>query len=88
MSVAADRVRLPLVSGISRFLEYAGGLAIMFLDVCRNVITLRVRLVEVIRQAYFLGVESWPIVVLTSLFTGLVISLEAASQAGATSAGW
>src|SRR5207245_11441486 len=81
MSVAADRVRLPLVSGISRFLEYAGGLAIMFLDVCRNVITLRVRLVEVIRQAYFLGVESWPIVVLTSLFTGLVISLEAASQA-------
>lgn len=79
MSVAANR--LLGVSAISRFLEYAGGLAIMFIDVWRNVVTMKLRPSEVIRQAYFLGVESWPIVVLTSLFTGLVISLEAASQA-------
>ena len=73
--------KLPMLTALNRFLEYAGGLSIMFLDVCRSVITLHVRPVEVLRQAYFLGVESWPIVVLTSLFTGLVISLEAASQA-------
>jgi len=79
MSVTATRV--PVVSSVNRFLEYAGGLAVMLLDVGKNVVTLQVRPVEVIRQAYFLGVQSWPIVVLTSLFTGLVISLEAASSA-------
>jgi len=80
MSVAAPR-RPGLFSGFNRFFEYAGGLATMFGEVCRNVVTLNFRPSEVIRQAYFLGVESWTIVVLTSLFTGLVISLEAASQA-------
>ena len=79
MSVAIRKS--PVITAINRFFAYAGGLAIMFVDVCRNVATLRVRPMEVVRQAYFLGVESWPIVVLTSLFTGLVISLEAASQA-------
>ena len=80
MTVAAPS-RIPVVSSVNRFLEYAGGLALMLREVVRNVVTLNVRPVEVIRQAYFLGVESWTIVVLTSLFTGLVISLEAASQA-------
>lgn len=79
MSVAVPRAGV--LGRVNRFFEYAGGLAIMFGDVCRNVFTLNVRPSEVIRQAYFLGVESWSIVVLTSLFTGLVISLEAASQA-------
>jgi len=79
VSVTAGRI--PVVSAVNRFLEYAGGLSVMLLDVCKNVVTLKVRPVEVIRQAYFLGVQSWPIVVLTSLFTGLVISLEAASSA-------
>ena len=73
--------KVPVISAVTRFMEYAGGLAAMFVDVCRNVVTMNFRPQEVIRQAYFLGVESWPIVVLTSLFTGLVISLEAASQA-------
>ncbi len=79
MNATIDKV--PGVSAVSRFLEYAGGLATMFLEACRNLVTMNFRPVEVIRQAYFLGVESWPIVVLTSLFTGLVISLEAAAQA-------
>jgi phospholipid/cholesterol/gamma-HCH transport system permease protein len=65
----------------SRFFGYTGGLALMFADVCRNVVLARFRPTEVIRQAYFLGVESWPIVVLSSLFIGFVISLEAAGQA-------
>lgn len=79
MSVALRKI--PVISAVNRFFEYAGGLAVMLLDVCKNIVTLKVRPVEVIRQAYFLGVQSWPIVVLTSLFTGLVISLEAASSA-------
>ena len=79
MNAAIEKV--PGVSAVTRFLEYAGGLAGMFLEACRNVFTMNFRPVEVIRQTYFLGVESWPIVVLTSLFTGLVISLEAAAQA-------
>lgn len=73
--------RLPGVSWALRFLEYTGGLATMLAEVVRDTVMLRIDLGEVIRQAYFLGVESWPIIVLTSLFTGLVISLEAASQA-------
>jgi phospholipid/cholesterol/gamma-HCH transport system permease protein len=79
VSLAASKI--PGLSAANRFLEYAGGLCVMLLDVCKNIVTLKVRPVEVIRQAYFLGVQSWPIVVLTSLFTGLVISLEAASSA-------
>jgi phospholipid/cholesterol/gamma-HCH transport system permease protein len=73
--------KLPGVSGVTRFLEYAGGLAMMLADAMRYVAGLRFSPAEVIRQAYFLGVESWPIIVLTSLFTGLVISLEAVAQA-------
>lgn len=64
-----------------RFLAYAGGLATLLADSVRHVCSCRFRPTEVIRQAFFLGVESWPIIVLTSLFTGMVISLEAAAQA-------
>ena len=36
---------------------------------------------ETLDQAYLLGVQSWAIVLLTSLFTGMVFSLESAVQA-------
>ncbi|MBV8170788.1 MAG: ABC transporter permease [Candidatus Eremiobacteraeota bacterium] len=65
----------------SRFFGYAGGVTIMLGDAFRYMFTLQVRLTDVLRQAYFLGVESWPIIVLTSLFTGAVISLETAKAA-------
>jgi phospholipid/cholesterol/gamma-HCH transport system permease protein len=77
----AELTRTLRRSAVNRFFEYAGGLSIMFADVCRHVATMRFRPSEVIRQAYFLGVESWPIIVLSSLFIGFVISLEAASNA-------
>jgi len=73
--------RLPGAGSLKHFLEYAGGVALMLVDSVRYVVTMRVSPAEIVRQAYFLGVESWPIIVLTSLFTGLVISLEAAAQA-------
>lgn len=66
---------------LARFFDYAGGVAIMFGDAVRYVATFQVRLGDVMRQAYFLGVESWPIIVLVSLFTGAVIALETAQAA-------
>jgi phospholipid/cholesterol/gamma-HCH transport system permease protein len=64
-----------------RFFGYAGGVTLMLGDALRYAVTLQIRPSEVLRQAYFLGVESWPIIVLTSLFTGAVISLETAQAA-------
>ncbi|TAM61937.1 ABC transporter permease [bacterium] len=64
-----------------RFLEYAGGLAALAADTAGYIVRLRVRVVEMINQAYLLGTQSNVIVLLTSLFTGMVISLESAVQA-------
>src|SRR5580693_5942319 len=62
-------------------LEYAGGLAGLSADSTSFIARLRVRTAETFAQAYFLGVQSTSIVLLTSLFTGMVISLESAVQA-------
>lgn len=64
-----------------RFFEYAGGIALLFFDAMRYIVALRFRPSEVIRQTAFLIVDSMPIVLLTSGFTGLVISLETAVSA-------
>jgi len=64
-----------------RFFEYAGGIALLFFDAVRYIVALRFRPREVIRQTAFLIVDSLPIVLLTSGFTGLVISLETAVSA-------
>ena len=50
-------------------------------DALRFVVSLRIRVRETFDQAYLLGVQSWPIVLLTSLFTGMVFSLDSAVQA-------
>jgi len=63
------------------FFEYAGGLTMLSLESAGFMVRLRVRIAETISQAALLGVQSWIIVVLTSLFTGMVISLESAQQA-------
>ncbi|HLJ83435.1 MAG TPA: ABC transporter permease [Candidatus Eremiobacteraceae bacterium] len=81
MSSEAPAQPLPGIGGISRFLSYAGGLTMLLGDAARYIVSMRFRFTEVIHQAYFLGVESAPIIVLTSAFTGMVISLEAAAQA-------
>ncbi len=44
-------------------------------------VRLRIRVGETISQCALLGVQSLIIVILTSLFTGMVISLESAQQA-------
>lgn len=63
------------------FFEYAGGLTILAGSSVGLAARLRIRLAETTSQAYLLGVQSLPIVLLTSLFTGMVISLESATQA-------
>jgi len=63
------------------FFEYAGGLTLLSAESVGFVVRLRVRVAETISQAALLGVQSLIIVMLTSLFTGMVISLESAQQA-------
>jgi len=62
-------------------LEYVGGVAILGSESASFIARLRIRVTETFNQAYLLGVQSWSIVLLTSLFTGMVISLESAVQA-------
>jgi phospholipid/cholesterol/gamma-HCH transport system permease protein len=63
------------------FFSYAGGAALLLGDSARFVGQMRIRVRETISQAYLLGVQSWGIVLLTSLCTGMVFSLESANQA-------
>lgn len=65
----------------TRFFDYVGGVTNLFTDSARLVSRLRVRVPETFYQASYLGVGSFSIVVLTSLFTGMVFSLESAEQA-------
>jgi len=63
------------------FFEYAGGISILAGESAGFLVRLRIRFIETINQCYILGVQSTSIVILTSLFTGMVISLESAVQA-------
>lgn len=63
------------------FFEYAGGLTLLSAESAGFLVRLRIRIAETISQCYLLGVQSLVIVLLTSLFTGMVISLESAQQA-------
>ena len=63
------------------FFEYTGGIAILSAESFGFLLRLRVRVAETFAQCALLGVQSLTIVMLTSLFTGMVISLESAQQA-------
>ncbi|GAC1402156.1 MAG: MlaE family lipid ABC transporter permease subunit [Candidatus Velthaea sp.] len=63
------------------FFAYAGGVANLIAESATFIARLRIRLKETLDQMYLLGVNSWTIVLLTSLFTGMVFSLESAVQA-------
>jgi phospholipid/cholesterol/gamma-HCH transport system permease protein len=71
----------------SGFFSYAGGAAMLLADSASFVGKLRIRVGETIEQAYRLGVQSWGIVILTSLCTGMVFALESANQAVAYGVG-
>lgn len=63
------------------FFEYAGGVTLLGAESLGFMAHLRIRIGETISQCAILGVQSVVIVMLTALFTGMVISLESAQQA-------
>ncbi|HEY6449603.1 MAG TPA: ABC transporter permease [Candidatus Cybelea sp.] len=63
------------------FFEYAGGLTLLSAESLGFMARLHIRIAETISQCALLGVQSAAIVMLTTLFTGMVISLESAQQA-------
>jgi phospholipid/cholesterol/gamma-HCH transport system permease protein len=67
--------------GTLGLLDYAGGAASLSAETGASIGRLRIRIPATLEQAYLLGVASFPIVFLTTLFTGMVISLESANQA-------
>ena len=69
------------------FFSYAGGAAMLLADSASFVWKMRIRVRETIDQAFRLGVQSWGIVILTSLCTGMVFALESANQAVAYGVG-
>jgi phospholipid/cholesterol/gamma-HCH transport system permease protein len=69
--------------GTIGFLDYVGGAARLSAESASFIGRMRIRIAETVSQAYILGVQSTVIVLLTSLFTGMVISLESANSAKA-----
>jgi phospholipid/cholesterol/gamma-HCH transport system permease protein len=67
--------------GTTNVLEYAGGLTQLAGESVGFIARLKIRIAETISQCYLLGTQSLIIVLLTSLFTGMVFSLESAQQA-------
>jgi phospholipid/cholesterol/gamma-HCH transport system permease protein len=62
------------------FLRYTGGVVILFLEAVFWVFVPPYRRRQVAEQMYKVGVSSLPIVLLTSLFTGMVLALQSAYQ--------
>lgn len=65
--------------------QYVGGLVLLFIEsfrwVIKGVISFNLRIVLFLQQAAILGVNSLSIVMITTGFTGAVISLQLANQA-------
>jgi phospholipid/cholesterol/gamma-HCH transport system permease protein len=70
-----------LGSSTNEAFEYAGGLTSLGFEAAATIARLRIRFAETVTQCYLLGYQSIAIVLLTSLFTGMVFSLESAVQA-------
>ena len=66
---------------ILKLLEYTGGVVELGGEAFVTIFKLRIRFAETVNQCYLLGYQSLVIVLLTSLFTGMVFSLESALQA-------
>jgi phospholipid/cholesterol/gamma-HCH transport system permease protein len=66
---------------VNSLFEYFGGVTQLGIDAFSTIAKLRIRFAETVNQCYLLGYQSLIIVLLTSLFTGMVFSLESAVQA-------
>ncbi len=63
-----------------RFAYHAGGLTYLLKDALRSLFTSRLRWHSTVEQMNKIGVMSLPLVFLTALFTGVVLSLQSAYQ--------
>jgi phospholipid/cholesterol/gamma-HCH transport system permease protein len=85
MTSAAAAPPAPASPGLLRaardsFFEIAqtvGAMGLLALEVVKRVVTLRVDAAEVLRNLYRMGVKSIPIVIVTALFTGVIMVLQA-----------
>jgi phospholipid/cholesterol/gamma-HCH transport system permease protein len=66
---------------VNSFFEFIGGVTALGGEAAATIGRLRIRFAETVNQCYLLGYQSLIIVLLTSLFTGMVFSLESAVQA-------
>jgi len=82
---AVERASLGALTQIGRkvnsFFDYIGGITALAGETASTIGKLRIRFAETVNQCYLLGYQSLIIVLLTSLFTGMVFSLESAVQA-------
>lgn len=65
----------------TEFLDAAstvGGMGILGYQILRRIVTLRLDGAEVVRNLYKMGVKSVPIVIVTALFTGAIMVIQAA----------
>ncbi len=82
---AVERASVGALEGVGRkvnsIFEYVGGVAALGGETAVTIARLRIRFGETVNQCFLLGYQSLVIVLLTSLFTGMVFSLESAVQA-------
>lgn len=82
---AVERAGVGALEGVGRRInavfEYIGGVTSLGGETAATIGKLRIRFSETVNQCYLLGFQSLIIVLLTSLFTGMVFSLESAVQA-------
>ncbi len=69
-----------LGEGTLDFCEHTGGISIFFWNTLRASVSGRFRWQHFIDQCYKIGVLSLPLVMLTSIFTGMVLALQSAYQ--------
>ena len=65
---------------IITFLRDIGQIIILFLSVLKSLKRSRPPLKEVVKQGYFIGVESMPVILTTGAFVGMVLAYEAYGQ--------
>jgi len=65
---------------IKGFLKYTGSMVILLLETIFWIFIPPYRRKQISEQMYKVGVSSLPIVLLTSLFTGMVLALQSAYQ--------
>ena len=85
MAAEAQRAGPPSPSALGsvgasflEIVETAGGVGLLAGQVAKRLFTLRLDGAEVMRNLYRMGVKSIPIVVVTALFTGVIMVLQAA----------